>query len=106
MLIDVSKLKRPPKPKKTVEKHYHTYERSRSNLEVYRCLDPECTHFNRKEFLEGKKARCKCGDLFILSYEQLKNKTPVCSNCSKAKPKPKVAPSLVLSIQEELNKLV
>lgn len=64
-------------------KHLHTYRRSKTNSDIYRCLDPDCTHYTHREFIEGKRALCgKCRSEFIVSKEQLKNALPVCINCS------------------------
>jgi len=68
-------------------KHIHTYERSRANPKVYRCIDPDCTHYHSAEFLVGKRALCnKCQEAFVLERAQLvgKNsvKRPLCLNCS------------------------
>lgn len=66
-------------------KHLHTYERSRDNKEVYRCVDPLCTHYTRKALLIGKMSLCyKCRTEFILDLQQLRNKRPVCILCSKS----------------------
>ncbi len=66
--------------------HVHTYERSLSNKEVYRCIDADCPHYQKREFLIGKRALCpSCRNPFILEWVQLKYKRPVCLNCSKSK---------------------
>lgn len=63
----------------------HRYERSARNKHTYRCIKPKCTHFTQDHLLLGKAAECgKCGVEFILTRMQLKNKLPVCLNCSKS----------------------
>jgi len=70
---------------KIYKDHIHTYERSLSNKEVYRCISKNCTHYQRREFLRDKEALCNnCREPFILTWEQLKNKRPVCLKCSKS----------------------
>jgi formylmethanofuran dehydrogenase subunit E len=65
--------------------HLHTYERSRTNKRVYRCIDPDCSHFTAKDKLEGKRALCiGCGEPFIIPWRQLKNKHPKCEFCTKS----------------------
>jgi|GEM_PF-6236402 len=74
--------------------HYHIYQRSISNKEVYRCIDPDCKHYQpKREFLVGKRARCvKCKELFIITQKQVKaghqrpgHKDLVCLTCSNSK---------------------
>lgn len=72
----------------TIEKFTHTiheYERSKENKEIYRCVHPLCTHYQRRAYLIGKAATCcKCKTIFNLSIYQLRNKKPVCDYCSKS----------------------
>ncbi len=71
---------------KLIPVHLHIYERSIKNKSIYRCIDPHCSHYQRREYLFGKAAKCaKCLEEFILDKKQLLNKTPVCLNCSKSK---------------------
>ncbi len=73
--------------------HLHEYERSVSNIEIYRCLHPDCSHYAKREFLVGKRAIChKCKNPFLLMQKQLKAGQkvrgilhPTCSFCSKNK---------------------
>lgn len=76
-----------------VEKHeIHIYERSASNIEIYRCIHPDCRHYDRREFLIGKRAICcKCFQPFIIPKNQLKvgqrkpgRKQLVCFGCTKS----------------------
>jgi len=62
--------------------HLHQYERSKSNEEIYRCVHPRCTHYQKKEFLIGKEAICNlCHKAFIMDNDQLRNKKPRCPMC-------------------------
>ena len=92
--------------------HLHEYERSKANLNIYRCIHPDCTHYQKREYLVGKRAQChKCKDSFILMQEQLKSgrkirgiKFPVCIKCSKS-PKAKDLIKLEDILVKELNEL-
>src|SRR6187399_203489 len=86
LLNPMSRLKIPPKGEEIKPKHLHEYMRSVVNKNIYRCVDPDCTHYQSREFLEGKRARCyKCKREMLLSKGQLKNRVPVCTECSKSK---------------------
>ncbi len=62
--------------------HTHQYERSISNEEIYRCVHPRCTHYQRREFLIGKEALCNmCFKPFNMDSDQLRNKKPRCLMC-------------------------
>lgn len=79
------------KPVQKKEVHVHTYERVTKKPNLYRCVHPDCKHYTDKIFLDGKRARCyKCPNTFILTKDQLKNKRPVCLNCSKSQKKTRV----------------
>jgi len=76
-----------------IEKHdLHIYERSVSNIEIYRCTHPDCSHYIKREFLIGKRAECcKCHQSFIIPKSQLKagqkkpgRKNLVCFTCTKS----------------------
>lgn len=70
---------------KEIEHEYHIYQRSRTNKTIYRCIHPTCSHYIKRELLEGKKAQCpKCKGLFLIPWQQLKNRTPVCEYCTKS----------------------
>jgi formylmethanofuran dehydrogenase subunit E len=70
-------------------KHLHIYERSKPKHvkpQIFRCVDPDCSHYTTREFLIGKRSRCiQCGTEFILDLVQLANKKPKCINCSDTK---------------------
>jgi hypothetical protein len=53
-------------------KHLHSYERSVKNMEIYKCIHPQCTHFTRRELIVGKEVICtKCHQPTIARNEQL-----------------------------------
>ncbi len=90
-------------PPKVVEKHLHEYVRSSQNKNIYRCVDPDCSHYQNKIYLEGKRARCtKCKEEWIITKDQLENKTPVCIKCSKSKKSTKI--NKVMNILEGILK--
>lgn len=72
-----------------MEKHLHRYVRSRTRKDIYRCVHPDCTHYNRAELIIGKRAECsKCGAEMIIEESQAikyKTKYLTCLNCSKSK---------------------
>jgi len=66
-------------------KHLHEYVRSNANKKIYRCMDPDCTHYQSRDYLEGKRARChKCKEEMILTKLQLRNRVPVCLDCTRS----------------------
>ena len=87
LLNPLSRFKTPPKGEAELKpKHLHEYMRSSGSKNIYRCVDPDCTHYQSKEFLIGKRARCyKCKNEMLLNKSQLSNKVPVCLECSKSK---------------------
>lgn len=94
------------------EKHVctvHQYERSKVNKEIYRCIHPQCTHYMNRAYLEGKLAICYgCKNPFKLTWQQLRNKRPVCEFCSKS-PKAKalrdIRDTVLSNIPKELDDL-
>ena len=72
-----------------MEKHLHRYVRSRTRKDIYRCVHPDCTHYNRADLIVGKRAECsKCGEeMLIEELQALRYKTKylTCLNCSKSK---------------------
>lgn len=70
------------------KKHYHIYERIGSYKKPntqYRCIDPDCTHWNYKDMLRGKRAMCECGTTYLLTWDQLRLRRPRCAKCSTGK---------------------
>lgn len=64
---------------------YHTWRRNKKNKEYYHCSHSECFTQQPRDVLVGKRAECpKCHDLFVLTYENLRTKIPVCRACSKS----------------------
>ena len=71
--------------KKTKNHSLHTYKRSDRNKQIYKCLDPYCTHYTNKDFLENKAAICpKCHNEFLLTRKSLRARIPVCLMCSRS----------------------
>ena len=71
------------KPK--FQHEWHIWERVKTKKHLYRCIHPDCPTYKNKEMLTGKRAECpKCHELYILTYEKLRNKLPTCDMCSKS----------------------
>lgn len=64
-------------------KHLHTFERVKIKKDVYRCIHPDCSHYTKKDYLRGKRAKCICGNDFIVTAKALRLKHPHCDACSK-----------------------
>lgn len=69
--------------------HLHRYERHKTRKDIYKCVHPECTHYNSADMIVGKKAECsKCGNPMIIDKIQAlryKNKHLTCLDCSNSK---------------------
>lgn len=72
-------------------KHIHTYIKSRTKNanwknQIYKCADPNCSHYQQAEFIIGKTVLCECGETTIASYEQIRhrNRKLTCLMCSKS----------------------
>jgi len=64
--------------------HLHTYIRSKTNKNIYRCDHPECSHYDSIDKLQGKKAKCHCGREFLLEKGiriHFRSATPKCDFC-------------------------
>lgn len=89
------------------DKHLHIYQRSVDNKEVYRCIHPDCPHYQRRAYLVGKRAECpKCHQPFIIQQVDVKagqvkpgKKNLVCFNCSKS-PKAAVQNQIISKLDE------
>lgn len=73
--------------------HLHTYERSETKRDIYRCIHPDCTHYQRAPLIIGKRVLCKCGNEFFADRNQLivnniRNLT--CLQCSKSSKSKKI----------------
>lgn len=65
------------------QQHIHIYERPRWNKSIYRCIEPDCSHYIQKKLLLGKYGRCpECQNQFILDREKLLRAKPKCDFCS------------------------
>ena len=52
--------------------HLHIYERSKYNKEIYRCVHPQCSHYDRRGMIVGKEIECfKCHEVTLARQEQL-----------------------------------
>ena len=71
------------------KKHLHKYERSRKHKDIYRCILPTCTHYNRADMIVGKLALCHtCGNEFLIRSDQVikyKTKKLTCLDCANSK---------------------
>ena len=67
------------------KKHIHIYERvgPRSDNARFRCIDPDCTHFDYRQMIMGNRAQCECGATFILTHDLVTYKRPICAKCAK-----------------------
>lgn len=76
---------------KDANKHLHTYEKSATRnpdwrKQRFRCIDPDCRHYDAAAFIVGKRAKChKCGEPIIVEKEQIRNAAIVGLCCSKSK---------------------
>lgn len=87
------------------EKHIHTYARIRKRPLYFRCTHPDCSHYNHKDLLIGKRARCPiCGESFILTWRELRLSKPHCPTCTKGSKETKKTPDTIQSKFEELFK--
>ena len=84
----------------------HIYERSVTNHTIYRCTHPDCKHYQKREYLIGKRAECpKCHEFFIISKSDLKagqakagKRVLTCFLCGKS-PKAKVQRQLTNQLE-------
>lgn len=74
--------------------HIHKYLRvinmkrqpGKEDYTVYKCVVPGCTHFQRKELLEGNFAVCwACNLQMTLTKESLNRKKPIHFDCRKTR---------------------
>lgn len=80
----------------------HIYQRSRDNIEIYRCIHPDCTHYQKRSLIIGKRAECKCGTAFIIAAKDVKGgkqKGKLNLNCFKCSKSPK---KLEILAQQEM----
>lgn len=72
--------------------HIHEYERSKTNIEIYKCTHPSCTHYTTRDLLLGKEIICsKCKEVAVATQMQLKAgqvrkgvKSLTCLKCSRS----------------------
>jgi|SRR5579862_4486811 len=68
--------------------HLHSYGKVTNKRgqyrDMFRCLDPECSHTIHKVLLVGKKAVCYfCHTEYIVTMPALALKTPHCDDCTR-----------------------
>ncbi len=68
------------------KRHVHKYIRTQLRFAVvWRCADPECTHFmppHQEGLMEGRASFCwGCGEQFILDLDALQEEMPRCVTC-------------------------
>ena len=81
--------------------HLHMYKRHAEKERIFRCMDPDCSHYIDVGFLEGKRSACPfCTEPFILTEVQLKNQFPRCDACKGSGKSPKRAPVVMAHIGE------
>lgn len=69
--------------KTTKEKeHIHSFKRDTKLKTKYRCMGATCYALVDKTRLLGKANKCRCGNVFILTGEDLKRAIPRCLECS------------------------
>lgn len=87
-----------------MSKHLHTYERVKERKNYYRCIHPDCTHYQHRTFLRNKRARCwVCNEPFVITSHTLQLAKLRCGNCRHNRSS-KLAPT-VQSIVDKLDKL-
>lgn len=68
-------------------KHIHSYIRWRiqksDGHQLWKCADPECTHFHRQDAIIDKASLCpECKThTLMLDYEALRRHRPLCIRC-------------------------
>jgi len=86
MIENLKHVRAPNLIKVEANRHLHIYQRSAKNKDIYKCIDPDCTHYTQKEMIEGKRVRCgKCKEQMIVPKDQLRNKLVVCVMCTKSR---------------------
>lgn len=71
-----------------VQKHLHIYRRvkvGKNDHTVYRCMEPNCSHFQQPELMEGKFAKCpRCGNPYVITERMIKDKVVNlhCDDCT------------------------
>lgn len=97
---------------KPITKHTHSYQKTNSksdtwDAQFYKCTAPDCRHYIKAEFIEGKRCECvKCRSSFIVSKQQLwqRNKFLICLMCSKS-PKKETATVVSAAFSDLMSEL-
>ena len=67
-------------------RHTHTYVQYKGRAGFWRCASPQCSHYTDRENVVGKLSLCNnCEAEFILDYEALLRRRPLCLNCANTK---------------------
>lgn len=66
-------------------KHLHKYEKvilGKSGYTVFRCIEPDCSHYIAKEFVKGKLCACnRCDNPMIMDTRAMNLTKPHCVDC-------------------------
>lgn len=65
--------------------HTHSYSKSKTRKDWWKCDHPRCTHWASKEAVEGKLSLCPCGREFVMDYDAMLRRRPKCLMCSTSK---------------------
>lgn len=73
---------------KTVS-HVHKYIRVKLGKHVvFKCAIPACSHYKRKELVEGQLSICwRCENTFVMNKASVALEKPHCFDCTKFKKK-------------------
>ena len=76
------------------KKHLHKYRRVRQGKDkkyiIFKCIEPQCSHFIRKDMIEGKLSSCNsCDSPFIIDKYAMLLAKPKCVSCRTRKDKTK-----------------
>lgn len=70
-------------PKQKTADHLHTYRKvgHKPTGKMFQCIDPDCTHTQRRDLLLGKRAKCPhCADTYVIDSRKLQYALPHCGN--------------------------
>ena len=74
----------------TSNKHIHAYKRINiakkegKEFLVYKCQQPDCSHYLTPELVVGKHSECpRCGDIFKIQIHHLDLVFPYCDHCKR-----------------------
>lgn len=73
--------------------HVHKYQRLNigkppGEYFVMKCMDPSCSHYIAADLALGRNCVCwRCGDIFVLTKNDLSFRRPHCRKCTRWRPK-------------------